>query len=151
PPPSETSQKTEKKLDHWTNDQTDVLVSWLSSHPADCHILFYKNKGGRDPNNKLSAKDKTGIHDIIAQHVFGPSQECAEHYTKAPKNPFSLCKVFIKHYGKLNQTGQGILSGDGVANTIGIIPFTLYSVYLTNYPIELVCKEFLWYDSLFGI
>ncbi|KIK81783.1 hypothetical protein PAXRUDRAFT_155276 [Paxillus rubicundulus Ve08.2h10] len=66
PPPSKTSQKTSKKSVHWTNDQTNVLMSWLTSHPADCHILFYTNKGNCDPNDKLSTKDKTGIHDIIA-------------------------------------------------------------------------------------
>ncbi|KIK74625.1 hypothetical protein PAXRUDRAFT_97988, partial [Paxillus rubicundulus Ve08.2h10] len=144
---------------HWTNDQTDVLVSWLTSHPADCHILFYENKGHHDSNDKPSAKDKTGIHNIIAQHIFVPSQEWAEHYTKVPKK-FGVCvsnhisylrKAFIKHYGKLNQTGQGVLPGDGAANAIGIVYFTFYLVYLTDYPIELVCKEFPWYDDLFRI
>ncbi|KIK74634.1 hypothetical protein PAXRUDRAFT_19675 [Paxillus rubicundulus Ve08.2h10] len=42
--------------------------------------------------------------------------------------------MFIKHYRKLNQTGQGVLPSDGAANAI-----------------ELVCKEFPWYDDLFGI
>ncbi|KAF8833424.1 hypothetical protein BDN67DRAFT_1017573 [Paxillus ammoniavirescens] len=118
PPPSETSQKIEKKSVHWTNDQTNVLISWLTSHPANCHILFYENKGHCDSNDKPSTKDKTGIHDIITQHVFGHSQEWAEHYAKAPKK-FGIC---------------GILPGDGAANAI-----------------ELVCKEFLWYNDLFGI
>ncbi|KIK93240.1 hypothetical protein PAXRUDRAFT_97891, partial [Paxillus rubicundulus Ve08.2h10] len=126
----------------WTNDQTNMLMSWLTSHLADCHILFYENKGHHDSNNKPSNKDKAGIHEIIAQHVFRPSQEWAEHYTNAPKkfgicvsNCISyLCKVFIKHYGKLNQTGQGVLPGDVAENAI-----------------ELVCKEFPWYDDLFRI
>ncbi|KIK75608.1 hypothetical protein PAXRUDRAFT_172317, partial [Paxillus rubicundulus Ve08.2h10] len=145
--PSKTYQKTEKKLDHWTNDQTNMLVSWLTSHLANCHILFYENKGHHDSNNKPSAKDKTGIHDIIAQCTM---QRCQRSlvFALATTSASNLCKVFIKHYGKLNQTGQGVLPSDGAANAIGIVYFTFYLVYLTNYPIELVCKEFPWYNDL---
>ncbi|KIK91989.1 hypothetical protein PAXRUDRAFT_148279, partial [Paxillus rubicundulus Ve08.2h10] len=92
PPPSETSQKADKKSVHWTNDQTDLLVSWLTSHSADCHILFYENKG--DPadhaTDKPSAKDKTGIHDIIAKHIFEMDAEWAQQYVTSPKK-FSTC------------------------------------------------------------
>ncbi|KAF9232468.1 hypothetical protein BU15DRAFT_67428 [Melanogaster broomeanus] len=142
PPPSETSQKVDKKSVHWTNDQTDLLVTWLTSHPADCHVLFYENKGDRDLNNKPSAKDKTGIHDIIAQHIFKTDQHWAEQYSKSPKK-FGVCvsnrisylrKAFIKHHGSLGQTGHGIQPGDGAVN-----------------PLAHVLKEFPWYNDLFGI
>ncbi|KAF9237992.1 hypothetical protein BU15DRAFT_75600 [Melanogaster broomeanus] len=141
-PPSETSQKADKKSVHWTNDQTDLLVTWLTSHPANCHVLFYENKGDQDHlTGKPSAKDKTGIHEIIAKHIFEMDEDWAQQYTNSPKK-FSTCvsnrisylrKAFIKHYSKLNQTGQGVQPGDGAANSH-----------------ELVLKDFPWYNDLYG-
>ncbi|KAF9235098.1 hypothetical protein BU15DRAFT_65173 [Melanogaster broomeanus] len=143
PPPSETSQKADKKSVHWTNDQTDLLVTWLTSHPADCHVLFYENKGDQDHlTGKPSAKDKTGIHEIITKHIFEMDEDWAQQYTNSPKK-FSTCvsnrisylrKTFIKHYSKLNQTGQGVQPGDGAVNSH-----------------ELVLKDFPWYNELYGI
>ncbi|KIK76953.1 hypothetical protein PAXRUDRAFT_168294, partial [Paxillus rubicundulus Ve08.2h10] len=73
---------------HWMNNQTDLLVSWLTSHSADCHVLFYGNKGDLTDHamNKPSAKDKTGIHDIIAKHIFEVDAEWTQQYTTSPKS-----------------------------------------------------------------
>ncbi|KIK77521.1 hypothetical protein PAXRUDRAFT_76514, partial [Paxillus rubicundulus Ve08.2h10] len=139
------------KLVHWMNDQTDLLVSWLTSHSANCHILFYKNK--RDladhATDKPSAKDKTGIHDIIAKCIFEMDAEWAQQYVTSPKK-FSTCvgnhisylhKVFVKHYTKLNRTGQGIQPGDGAMN--------LHSIYFKL--LTFVPKDFPFYNNLYGI
>jgi hypothetical protein len=83
---------SDKKSVHWTNDQTDLLVSWLTSHPADCHVLFYENKGDQADHitDKPSAKDKMGIHEIIANHIFAMDEEWTQHYTTSPKK-FTTC------------------------------------------------------------
>ncbi|KAF9233131.1 hypothetical protein BU15DRAFT_80442 [Melanogaster broomeanus] len=90
---------------------------------------------------KPSAKDKTGIHEIIAKHIFEMDEDWAQQYTNSPKK-FSTCvsnrisylrKTFIKHYSKLNQTGQGVQPGDGAVNSH-----------------ELVLKDFPWYNELYG-
>ncbi|KIK90912.1 hypothetical protein PAXRUDRAFT_150860, partial [Paxillus rubicundulus Ve08.2h10] len=119
---------------------------------ADCHVLFYENKGDHDLNNKpvgvpvpeftVFCQDKTGIHNIITQHIFKTDQHWAEQYLKSPKK-FGVCvsncisylrKTFIKHHGSLGQTGHGIQPGDGAIN-----------------PLTQVLKEFPWYNDLFGI
>ncbi|KAF9222159.1 hypothetical protein BS17DRAFT_783887 [Gyrodon lividus] len=62
---------------------------------------------------KPSAKGKTGIHEVIAKHIFEMGTEWTQQYMSSPKK-FSTCvtnhinylhKAFVKHYTKLNQTG----------------------------------------------
>ncbi|KAF9231800.1 hypothetical protein BU15DRAFT_81971 [Melanogaster broomeanus] len=91
---------------------------------------------------KPSAKDKMGMHDIITKHIFKMDIEWTQQYATSPKK-FSTCvgnrisylhKVFVKHYTKLNQTGQGIWPGDGAMNLH-----------------KLILKDFPWYNDLYGI
>ncbi|KAF9226195.1 hypothetical protein BS17DRAFT_532863 [Gyrodon lividus] len=68
----ELAESGQKESVHWMHVQTDLLVSWLTSHSADCHILFYKNKGdtAAHATDKPSTKDKMGIHEVIAKGIF---------------------------------------------------------------------------------
>jgi hypothetical protein len=71
-PPASTSRMTIQ----WREEKalTDSLVSFLSSHPADCRILFssdgkklHVSSGSGD---SPSGKDKNEIYSVIAKFIF---------------------------------------------------------------------------------
>jgi hypothetical protein len=51
---------------------TDSLVSFLSSHPVDCRILFSSDgkKVHLSPDDSPSGKDKNEIYSVIAKFIF---------------------------------------------------------------------------------
>ncbi|KAH7902763.1 hypothetical protein BJ138DRAFT_1121136 [Hygrophoropsis aurantiaca] len=127
----------------WNTHQTDLLVGWLTSHPADCNILFNKdNKQKDDAIDKPSGKDKNTIHEVIANHIFSNDSQWAATYDSLPAK-FStsvsnrinyLRKKFLNQRTELNQTGQGVTPADNTDN-----------------PTALATKEFPWYNDLLSI
>jgi len=85
PPPSETFQP-DKFTIIWSTEQTDTLVAWLTSHTANCNILFSQNKADCPKNlEKPSGKDKTAICAVLAQFIFGQNPEWQDQFAAMPK------------------------------------------------------------------
>lgn len=78
-PPSEGQSKVPSESGprltiQWHNETalTDVLVNYLTSHPADCRVLFYsEGKKAMSPvNDSPSGSDKGQICSVIAKLIF---------------------------------------------------------------------------------
>ncbi|KAG2055051.1 hypothetical protein BDR06DRAFT_1007258 [Suillus hirtellus] len=58
----------------WHNETalTDVLVNYLTSHPADCRVLFYsdRKKAMSPVNDSPLGSDKGQICSVIAKLIF---------------------------------------------------------------------------------
>lgn len=72
------------------NTLTDALVNFLSTHPADCHILFYSNGKKLPPsvNDSIpqpSGKDKNAVHAAITKSVFENHLKYGLSYHENPK------------------------------------------------------------------
>jgi hypothetical protein len=66
---------------------TDTLVNFLSTHPADCHVLFYSN-GKKLPSSagdRPSGKDKNEVHVAIAKFIFENHLKYGFSYLQNPK------------------------------------------------------------------
>jgi len=74
----------------WTADTplTDKLVTFLLDYPADCHILFYDNKGTDISHGRPSGKDKSTIYVVIAKHIFEDNNKYSAAFAANPA-PFS--------------------------------------------------------------
>lgn len=68
----------------WNIDLTNTLVQFLSTHPADCHILF--NKGGKKFDNEghPSGSNKSKIYVVIVHCVFEKDGEYEMLYSEGP-------------------------------------------------------------------
>ncbi|KAL4062362.1 hypothetical protein J3A83DRAFT_4194785 [Scleroderma citrinum] len=92
-PPS--GQEVTSKSPHnisWDADLTHLekLVSWLVSHPTDCHILFHDHTGNSSTtstlsaSNKPSGRNKKDMQAAIAKHIFEQDDIYAELYVSHP-------------------------------------------------------------------
>ncbi|KAG1801909.1 hypothetical protein EV424DRAFT_1351812 [Suillus variegatus] len=68
----------------WNIDLTNTLVQFLSTHPADCCVLF--NEGGKKSDNEAhpSGSDKTKIYAVIVRCVFEKDGEYETLYSEGP-------------------------------------------------------------------
>lgn len=87
PKPPETS--TPRLAIQWQSDRslTDTLVNYLTTHSADCRILFYSD-GKRvmaAADDNPSGSDKGQIHQNIAKLLFASHPKYGAAYTINPK------------------------------------------------------------------
>ncbi|KAG2357668.1 hypothetical protein BDR07DRAFT_1379977 [Suillus spraguei] len=112
---------------------TDLLLQFLSTHPADCHILFNEDHP--------SGSDKTKIHAVIAHHVFENDHEYHDLYSGEPAKFMQamsnhltyLRNKYKKSRSCFSQTGTGV--DPSQPNTGANL-------------LEQVILDFLWYKAL---
>ncbi|KAG1748481.1 uncharacterized protein EDB91DRAFT_1245178 [Suillus paluster] len=103
---------------------TDVLVNYLTAHPADCRILFYSNgKKAMSPvDDQPSGLDKGQICTVIAKVIFTshPKYDQAyQHNQKKFHNAVSNCitkSKYKKLKAQFSETGTGVMPLDGTAS-----------------------------------
>ena len=93
PPPSQAVTSKSFPNISWDADpsRSEKLVTWLVSHPADCHILFHDCAGNSStaptlsPSDKPSGRNKKDVQAVIAQHIFEHDDVYAELYVSHPE------------------------------------------------------------------
>ncbi|KAL4062818.1 hypothetical protein V8B97DRAFT_1877335, partial [Scleroderma yunnanense] len=108
----------------WDADLTHLekLVSWLVSHPTDCHILFHDHTGNSSTtsalsaSNKPSGRNKKDVQAAIAKHIFEQDDIYAELY-------------------KLVHVSKKVLPGGPDANILGM------SVIITQLSLIIITAE----------
>ncbi|KAG1818072.1 uncharacterized protein BJ212DRAFT_1479901 [Suillus subaureus] len=71
-------------------DGTTPLISWLTAHPADCHVLFSNNKKRHNmtiSTDHSSGRIKADIHLVIAKHIFEDNPVYGAQYAVAGNQP----------------------------------------------------------------
>ncbi|KAG2051964.1 hypothetical protein BDR06DRAFT_1022317 [Suillus hirtellus] len=149
PPPPDPKPKL---MIQWQSDDTlaDVLVTWLTKHPPDCHILFYSD--GKKPPPSLdssssacpSGKDKSQIYSVITQVIFECHAKYGLEYANSQKKFHdsvnnritSLKNKYKPLKAKFSATGAGVVSLDDTS--------------AKNLQEE-VCRKFPWYKELDAI
>ncbi|KAG1829453.1 hypothetical protein EV424DRAFT_1535785 [Suillus variegatus] len=98
-------------------NRTSVLVTYLSTHPADRRILFYEGKKSHTSDDgPPSGSDKGKIHAVIAKHIFENDEmyqsmyaEDQMKFTQAVGNRLTYLKGKYKtHRARFKQTGAGV-------------------------------------------
>ncbi|KAG1804094.1 hypothetical protein EV424DRAFT_1544790 [Suillus variegatus] len=152
-PPSEGQSKVPSKSGprltiQWHNETalTDVLVNYLTSHPADCRVLFYsEGKKAMSPvNDSPSGSDKGQICSVIAKLIFTnhPKYGHAYHdnqkkFCDAINNRINNLRTkYKKMKARFSDTGAGVMPLDGTA---------------AKNLLDSVLSEFPWYTDLDGI
>ncbi|KAG1803544.1 uncharacterized protein HD556DRAFT_1437304 [Suillus plorans] len=152
-PPSEGQSKVPSESGprltiQWHNETalTDVLVNYLTSHPADCRVLFYsEGKKAMSPvNDSPSGSDKGQICSVIAKLIFTnhPKYGHAYHdnqkkFRDAINNRInSLRTKYKKMKARFGDTGASVMPLDGTA---------------AKNLLDSVLSEFPWYTDLDGI
>ncbi|KAG1781458.1 hypothetical protein EV702DRAFT_1192949 [Suillus placidus] len=73
----------------WQNDRslTDTLVNYLTTHPAECRVLFYSDwkKVMAAVNNNPTGLDKGQIHQNITKLLFAGHHKYGAAYSINPK------------------------------------------------------------------
>ncbi|KAG2050475.1 hypothetical protein BDR06DRAFT_1023281 [Suillus hirtellus] len=117
----------------WNIDLTNTLVQFLSTHPADCRVLF--NEGGKKSNNEghPSGSDKTKIYAVIAHCVFEKDGEYETLYSEGPAKFTQAVNKYKKLCGRFSETGVGVDPSQPNAS---------------NNLLEQVVSEFPWYKVL---
>ncbi|KAG1834274.1 hypothetical protein EV424DRAFT_1341550 [Suillus variegatus] len=97
----------------WNIDLINTLVQFLSTHPANCRILF--NEGGKKSNNegRPSGSDKTKIYVVIMRCVFEKDGEYETLYSEGPARFMQavlnhltyLRNKYKKLHGHFSETG----------------------------------------------
>ncbi|KAG1810284.1 uncharacterized protein HD556DRAFT_1435996 [Suillus plorans] len=98
-------------------NQMSAFVTYLSTHPANHQILFYKGKKFHPSDDSLpSGSDKGKIHAVIAKHIFKKDEmyqlmyaEDQTKFTQAVGNCLTYLKGKYKtHCARFKQTGTGV-------------------------------------------
>ncbi|KAF8430924.1 hypothetical protein L210DRAFT_863670, partial [Boletus edulis BED1] len=110
----------------WEGIRTDMLVAWIMSHPADCHILFHDRSSSSSSmlthGDKPSGKNKKEVAAAIAKHIFGQDPEHSStytvdlaKYTTSVTNRLSVLKrTYREHHACFTSTGGGIFPQEEV-------------------------------------
>ncbi|KAG2108252.1 uncharacterized protein F5147DRAFT_652971 [Suillus discolor] len=125
-------------------NQMFALMTYLSTHPADRHILFYKGKKSHPSDDgPPSGSDKGKIHAVIAKHIFKNDKmyqsmyaEDQTKFTQAVGNRLTYLKGKYKtHHARFKQTGAGVnLEEPGTAVNL----------------LAQVLSDFPWYAMIIG-
>ncbi|KAG2051223.1 hypothetical protein BDR06DRAFT_1022783 [Suillus hirtellus] len=123
-------------------NQTSALVTYLSTHPADCHILFYEGKKSHPSDDgPPSGSDKGKIHAVITKHIFKNDEMYQSMYAKDQTKFIQAvgnCLTYLKgkyktHRACFKQTGAGVnLEEPGAAVNL----------------LAQVLSNFSWYEDL---
>ncbi|KAG2366751.1 hypothetical protein BDR07DRAFT_1479753 [Suillus spraguei] len=109
----------------WHNDHalTDMLVNYLTTHPADCRILFYSDgkKAMAAADDGPSGSDKGQIYSVIAKLVFMEHIKYGPAYLVNPKKfRNAVCnriRILRGKYKKIKasfgSTGAGVMPAEG--------------------------------------
>ena len=54
----------------WDLHHTESLLSWLSSHPSDCAVLFFERRDNTTMQAKPSGRTKKDIWVVIVKNIF---------------------------------------------------------------------------------
>ncbi|KAG2092153.1 uncharacterized protein F5147DRAFT_657768 [Suillus discolor] len=150
-PPSEGQSKVPSESGprltiQWHNETalTDVLVNYLTSHPADCRVLFYsEGKKAMSPvNDSPSGSDKGQICSVIAKLIFTNHPKYGHAYHDNQKkfcDTINNCinkTKYKKMKARFGDTGAGVMPLDGTA---------------AKNLLDSVLLEFPWYTDLDGI
>ncbi|KAG1769631.1 hypothetical protein EDD22DRAFT_948881 [Suillus occidentalis] len=105
---------------------TDVLVNYLTAHPADCRILFYSDgKKAMSPvDDRPSGSDKGQICNVIAKIIFTGHPKYGQAYQHNQKKfrdavsnrITNLRSKYKKLKARFNETGAGVMPLDGTAS-----------------------------------
>ena len=75
----------------WEGRHTDMLVAWITSHSADCHILFHDHSSSASASrfsqaskDRPSGKNKKDVSAAIAKHIFETDPDHANTYVEEP-------------------------------------------------------------------
>ncbi|KAG2058092.1 hypothetical protein BDR06DRAFT_1033856 [Suillus hirtellus] len=130
----------------WHNETSliDVLVNYLTSHPADCRVLFYSDgKKAMSPiNDSPSGLDKGQICSVITKLIFTNHPKYGYTYHDNQKkfcNTTNNCinkTKYKKMKARFSDTGASVMPVDGMA---------------AKNLLDSVLSEFLWYMDLDGI
>ncbi|KAG1810325.1 uncharacterized protein HD556DRAFT_1436066 [Suillus plorans] len=114
----------------WYNDHglTDVLVNYLSTHPADCRILFYsdgkKSMAATGADSPLGS-DKGQIYGGLAKIIFTDHPKYSAAYSSNPKkfrdavgsrittHVLFLRNKYKKVKASFGSTGAGVMPTEG--------------------------------------
>ncbi|KAG1745046.1 uncharacterized protein EDB91DRAFT_1246556 [Suillus paluster] len=145
PPPNPKPKMTIQ----WQSDNTltDALVTWLTEHPPNCHILFYSDgKKSLDSNSsdRPSGKDKSQICSVIAQVIFQHHAKYGSEYANSHKK---FRDSVNNHITSLKNKYKP-LKAKFTATGAGVVPLDDASAKNLQ---EEVCREFPWYNELDAI
>ncbi|KAG2064024.1 hypothetical protein BDR04DRAFT_1146096 [Suillus decipiens] len=111
----------------WHNDRalTDTLVNYLTTHPADCRILFYSDgkKAMAAADDGPSGSDKGQIYGVLAKLIFtdhvkyGPAYAAnAKKFRDAVCNRIgTLRSKYKKIKASFGSTGAGVMPAEGTS------------------------------------
>jgi hypothetical protein len=73
----------------WEGTCTDQLVTWITLHAADRHILFHDRSTSTPtpvflPGDRPSGKNKKDVLAAIAKHIFGGNPDHSASYASDP-------------------------------------------------------------------
>ncbi|KAG1730361.1 hypothetical protein EDD22DRAFT_960737 [Suillus occidentalis] len=133
----------------WQSDDTltDALVTWLTEHPPDCHILFYSDgKKSLDSNtsDRPSGKDKSQIYAVIAQVIFENHLKYGSEYANGQKKFHDSVNNRITSLKNKYKPLKAKFSATGA----GVVPLDDASAKNLQ---EEVCRKFPWYKELDAI
>lgn len=85
----------------WEGSCTDQLITWITSHAADHHILFHDHSLSISIKpllgKKPSGKNKKDIFAVIAKHIFEHDADHSQHiYGRSIKISY-VCDQSIKY------------------------------------------------------
>ncbi|KAG1739471.1 uncharacterized protein EDB91DRAFT_1248823 [Suillus paluster] len=96
------SQGVPKLTIQWERDHAliTILINHLTTHPPDCHILFYSDgkKAMPSVDDAPSGKDKNEIHGFIAKLIFATHTKYKATYHQDPKK---FCMSVTNHITSL--------------------------------------------------
>ncbi|KAG1718802.1 uncharacterized protein EDB91DRAFT_1341188 [Suillus paluster] len=110
----------------WQSDHalTDLLVTYLTTHPTDCRILFYSDgkKAMSTADDGPSGSDKGQIYSTLAKLIFTNHPKYGYAYSiNAKKFRDAVCKrigILRGKYKKIkasfDSTGAGVIPAEGM-------------------------------------
>ena len=82
------TKKTSTANITWDERRTDMLVTWITSHAADRHVLFHDRSSSTSttltPGDKPSSKNKKDVSTAIAKHIFEDDPDHSSVYAAEP-------------------------------------------------------------------